>query len=82
MAHISNLLAKIIICLGRKVPISLLLIEKIIINAEYTYFADIFLKELANMLTKQIRANKYAIKIKKAQEATLQAFIQLTVYKT
>lgn len=44
------------------------MVEKIIILAEYSNFADIFLKNLAKMLLKYIRANEYVIKLEKSKK--------------
>ena len=44
--------------------LTLLVVEKVTILAEYLDFADVFSKKLANVLLKQIRANKHVIKLK------------------
>ena len=38
--------------------------KKVIVPAEYLDSADVFLKESANILQEQTRANKHAIKLK------------------
>lgn len=68
MAHISSFVIKIIIHLSKKVSLSLLLIEKVNILAKYSNFTNVFLKKLAEILFRRIRANKPAIKRKQSKQ--------------
>ena len=70
MVYISflSLRLRMIIHLAKKVQIALLLAEKVIIPAKYLDFADVFLKELANILTKQTGVNKHAIELIKGKQ--------------
>lgn len=52
VAYINSLISKMIIYLAKKDPIALLLINKVIILAEYLNFVDIFLKNLVKILPK------------------------------
>ena len=63
--HISSLKLRITIHLARKAQIALLLAKKVTRLAKYSDFADIFSEELGNILLKQTKANKHAIKLKK-----------------
>ena len=66
MVYISSLGLKIIIHLARKAQVALLLVKKIFILTKYSGFDNDFSKKSANILSKQIRANKHSIKQKKA----------------
>ena len=63
--HISflRLRSKMKIHLARKVQITLLLAKKVIVPAKYLDLADVFSEESANVLPKQTKANKHAIKL-------------------
>lgn len=65
MVYVSLLKLKINIYPAKKAYLALLFIKKVTISAKYLDFADIFLNKLANVLLKQIDANKYATKLKK-----------------
>lgn len=65
----------------------MLLIENVIILAEYLNFMDVFSKNLAKILPKQIRANEYAIELEKGKQPlykpiyTLEA-VELKTFKS
>ena len=58
---------KMTIHLARKAQITLLLVEKVTTLAEYSDFADIFSKKLAEVLSEQTRANKHVIVLNKSK---------------
>lgn len=62
MDHIHSLIVKITIDSARKPQISFLFVEKIIFQAEYSDFMDVFLKKLTEILLKYTGVNEYAIK--------------------
>ena len=66
--NINSLRLKITIHPAREAQIALLLAKKITIPAKYSDFADVFLEELVNVLSKQTGVNKYAIKLKKGKQ--------------
>ena len=45
-----------------------MLTEKVTVPAIYSDFADVFLEKLANVLSKQTKANEYAIKLKHGKQ--------------
>ena len=47
---------------------ALLLAKIVILIAKYSDFANVFMKKLSNILPKQIRVNKYAIKLEKDKQ--------------
>lgn len=49
--------------LAQKNQIALFIIEKIIISAEYTDFANVFSQKLTKVLEEQIGINRYTIKL-------------------
>ena len=48
---------------AKKVSIVLLLAKEVTVLAEYSDFANIFLKKSANIFPKQTKANKHTIKL-------------------
>ena len=54
---------------AKKTKIALLLAKKVIVPAEYLGFVNVFLDKLANILSKQIRANEHAIKLKQGKQS-------------
>lgn len=54
------------IYLTKKPKISLLLIEKVIILAEYSDFRDVFFNKSTKVFLLWTRANEYAIKLEKS----------------
>ena len=48
---------------AKEIQIISFLAEKVIIFAKYSDFADVFLEELANVLSEQTRANENTIKL-------------------
>lgn len=52
MAYTGNLAAKITIFQAKKTEIPLLLVKKVTILVEYSDFADLFSKKLAEILSK------------------------------
>lgn len=68
IVYINSLIAKMTIFLARKIQISLLLLEKVNIPAQYLNFANMYLKKLAKVLPKYNKINKYAIKLEKNQQ--------------
>ena len=69
LVHISSLKLKITIYTVRKAQMALLLAKEITVRTKCLDFADVFLQESANMLSEQIRANKYAIKLEKVKQS-------------
>ena len=65
--HVSALGPKITIFPAKKAQIALLLAKKITILAKYLDFADMFLEELANVVSQQTRLNKHAVKLEKGK---------------
>ena len=66
--HISSLGLKITIHQARKAQMVLLLAKKITTSAKYSDFANVFLKESANVLPKQTGVNEYTIMLKKGKK--------------
>lgn len=71
VAYISSLATRIIIYLAQKAYISLLLVDKITIQAKYLDFMNIFPKMLGEILLKRTKANKHEIKLKKTSKHPL-----------
>ena len=85
--YIISFILKIIIHPDYKAQIALLLAKKVIIPVKYSDFADIFSKKLAEVLSKQTRVNKYAIKFKKGKKPLYRPIyslklIELKTFKT
>ena len=70
VVHMSSLSlgSKITIHLVRKAQIALLLIKKIIVQAEYLDFANVFSKKSAKVLSEQIEVNEQAIKLEESKQ--------------
>ena len=84
MLHLnfSSLGLKITIRLDWKAQIGLLLAKKVIGLAEYTNFADVFLKKYAEVLLKYAKINKYAIKPKKNKQSPYRPIYSLDLVVT
>ena len=59
----------------------MLLAKKVIILAKYLDFADVFLKELANIFPKQIGVNEYIIKLIKSKQPPYRSIYSLRLVK-
>ena len=68
VVHITSFTLKMTIYLACKAQIALFLVEKLIILAKYLNFANIFSKKLAEILSKRVRVNKHAIKLKRDKQ--------------
>ena len=66
--HSLSLGLKMTIYLARKAPIALLMVKKVTVLVKYSDFANVFLKESAKVLSEQIRANKYVIKLDESKQ--------------
>ena len=58
VVHISSLKLRMAIYPAREAQFTLLLAKKVIVPAKYSDFANVFLKESANVLLKQTGANE------------------------
>ena len=67
--HIVSLWFWITIHLAKEAQMALLLAKEDTVLAKYLDFADMFLKESANVLPKQTRVNKHAIKLEKSKQS-------------
>ena len=63
VVYVASVSSKIITHLVRKAYIALFITKKVIILAEYTDFANVFLKKLAKVLFKQTDINKHTMKL-------------------
>ena len=68
MVYVSSLGLRITIHLAKKIQMALLLAKKVTVLAKYSDFADVFSKKSANVLLKQTKANKHAIKLEKSKQ--------------
>ena len=70
VVHVSSLSlrSKMMINPARETQILLLLAEEVTVPAEYLNFADVFSKELAEVLSECIGINKYAIKLEDGKQ--------------
>ena len=68
MIYISSLESKITIYQARKAWIALLFAKKVTVLAKYLDIADMFLEELANVLSEQIEINKHVIVLEKDKQ--------------
>ena len=68
IVYVRSLEPKINIYLARKAQMALLLAEKVTVLAKYSDFADVFLKELANVFLEQTRVNKHTIELEKGKQ--------------
>ena len=66
--YVSFLAPRITINPARKAQKALLLAKKVTVLAEYSDFADMFLKKSANVLPEQIGVNEHAIKLEKGKQ--------------
>ena len=62
-----SLRLKMLIDPAQKAQIALMLAKKVTVVAEYTDFADVFLKKFAKVLPKCTNINKYIMKLKKSK---------------
>ena len=67
MVQIRSLGLRITIYLAREAQMALLLAQKVTVLAKYLDFADIFLKESANVLPEQIGVNEHVIELEKGR---------------
>ena len=66
---------------AKKVQIALLLPKKVTIPAKHLDFADVFLKESANILSEQSKVNKYAIKLAKGKKLAYKPIYNLELMR-
>ena len=53
---------------SQKSPDNFVISQKVIILAKYLYIANVFSKELAKVLSQQIRVNEHAIKLEESKQ--------------
>ena len=68
VVYVAFFTSKMTIYLAREAQIALLLTKEINILEKYSNFADVFLKESAEVLSKRTRINKHAIKLQKGKQ--------------
>ena len=79
--HISFLKSRITIYLARKAWMALLLAKKTIDLAKYSNFAEVFLKESANVVLEQTGVNEHAIELKKGKQPPYRPIYSLGPFK-
>lgn len=68
LAHISDFPGRMIIYLAKKIQIFFLLVDKLIILAEYLDFMNIYLKKLEKIFIQYIAVIKYVIMLKNCNQ--------------
>ena len=70
VVHVSSLSlgSKMMIYPARKAEIALLLAKKVTVPAEYSDFADVFSKELAEVLPERTKINEHAIELEEGKQ--------------
>ena len=66
--YVSALKLRISLYLAKEAQLALLLTKKVTVPSEYSYFADVFLEKLANILPERTRANENSIKLEKRKQ--------------
>ena len=67
VVHVNSLALRMTIYPARKAQLASLLVEKVIVLAKYSDFADMFLEESINIFPEQIRVNEHTIKLEEGK---------------
>ena len=77
VVHIASLTSKITIYLAWETQIVLLLAKRVTVLMEYADFVNVFLKELAEMLSKRTDINEHTIKLEESKQLPYRSIYSL-----